>query len=96
MEKETDTVRNHHPQKPGSCFSKWRMDIFNDKAHQHIRNSIEDLAEQKNGSYHCRADAGHIGIKIHDIGTDGSVNETEGEISQSITEVLHQIDLVSF
>ena len=72
------------------------MDIFNDKAHQHIGNSIKDLAEQKNGSYHSRADAGHIGIKIHDIGTDGSVNEAEGEISQSITEVFHQIDLVSF
>ena len=28
-------------------------------------------------------------------GTDGSVNEAKGEISQSIAKVLHQINLVS-
>ena len=75
---------------PVSTFSFEEKQRFKQRAKQETASEtvplFSDLRDDRSRTSHLTS--------YHER-TDGSVNEAEGEISQSIAKVLHQINLVS-
>ena len=57
--------------------------------------AIKSLIENASKEYEYIIKVLHTNVKENNVRTNGSINEAEGEISQAITKILHQINIAS-